>query len=323
MDDLAGFDGHPPNELYSAAVALREGHVGSDGAGGYKSRAKKRPDLALVLFEKIATMGLEGVKMHPQCFLFSIYNAAVQYRDGHGVERDYAEALKWFRIGAEQGDPDAMNEAATMLDQGQGCEVDHASAAKLFQKSADLGSAGGQLHLGNLYKSGRVDGFAQDLNRAVELYRLAAGQDHANFSGPAFNNLADCYKKGGTGNIVGRVNAIIVPLTTTKPSTATRHLSVGLGVERDLDKSIELYLKAVQVALRFVHSFCLKSTFGTYPFPQGGFVASSHSAQITNLPARMGRKPPDSRHGLFGPADISYREPLPITLSLGDRGYAG
>ena len=273
MDNLAGFDGQPPDELYSAAVALREGHVGSDGAGGYKSRAKKRPDLALVLFEKIATMGLEGAKMHPQCFLFSIYNAAVQYRDGHGVERDYAEALKWFRIGAEQGDPDAMNETATMLDQGQGCEVDHASAAKLFQKSAGLGSAGGQLHLGNLYKSGRVDGFAQDLNRAVGLYRLAAGQDHANFSGPAFNNLADCYKKGGTG-ILWAVSKPSSFHLRHEPSTATHHPSIGLGVERDLDKSIELYLKAVQVALRFVYSFCLKSTFGTCPFPQGGFVAS-------------------------------------------------
>ena len=36
------------------------------------------------------------------------YNLAVCYASGHGVDKDPAEAVKWFRKAAEQGDPNAQ-----------------------------------------------------------------------------------------------------------------------------------------------------------------------------------------------------------------------
>ena len=32
------------------------------------------------------------------------YNLGVMYRNGKGVPKDYAEALKWYRLSAAQGD---------------------------------------------------------------------------------------------------------------------------------------------------------------------------------------------------------------------------
>jgi hypothetical protein len=40
------------------------------------------------------------------------YNMGVMYRDGEGVSQDYAEAAKWFRKAAEQGDANAERMAA-------------------------------------------------------------------------------------------------------------------------------------------------------------------------------------------------------------------
>lgn len=38
------------------------------------------------------------------------YNLGTAYRDGEGVEQSDAEAVKWLRRSAEQGDPDAKEE---------------------------------------------------------------------------------------------------------------------------------------------------------------------------------------------------------------------
>jgi TPR repeat protein len=35
------------------------------------------------------------------------YNLGQMYRDGQGVPQDYAEAVKWYRLAAEQGYADA------------------------------------------------------------------------------------------------------------------------------------------------------------------------------------------------------------------------
>jgi uncharacterized protein len=56
--------------------------------------------------------------MHPRCRFFEPWrktgdtraqgNIGVMYAHGEGVPQDYAEAVKWFRRAAEQGDAHAQ-----------------------------------------------------------------------------------------------------------------------------------------------------------------------------------------------------------------------
>jgi hypothetical protein len=42
------------------------------------------------------------------------------YRDGRGVTQSYPDALKWFRLAADHGDPDGQNSLGVMYRTGRG-----------------------------------------------------------------------------------------------------------------------------------------------------------------------------------------------------------
>ena len=46
------------------------------------------------------------------------------YADGLGVPQDYGEAVKWFRLAAEQGNADAQNNLGVMCRDGRGMPQD-------------------------------------------------------------------------------------------------------------------------------------------------------------------------------------------------------
>jgi len=50
------------------------------------------------------------------------------YDEGYGVPQDYAEAVRWYRLAAEQGDALAQNNLGTMYGRGLGVPQDHATA---------------------------------------------------------------------------------------------------------------------------------------------------------------------------------------------------
>jgi hypothetical protein len=103
---------------------------------------------------------------------------------------DYAEAVKWFRLAADQGDVQAQFKLGVMYGDGRGVAQDHAEAVKWFRLAADQGDAGAQINLGLIYSIGR--GVAQDHAEAVKWYRLAADQGHAS----AQHNLGSIYFAG-------------------------------------------------------------------------------------------------------------------------------
>jgi hypothetical protein len=57
-------------------------------------------------------------------------------RQGKGVERDYAEAMKWYRKGADAGDATGLNQAGWLIENGWGTTRDYAEATRWFQKAA-------------------------------------------------------------------------------------------------------------------------------------------------------------------------------------------
>ena len=77
---------------------------------------------------------------------------------------DYAEAVKWYRLSAAQGDASAQFSLGAMYGNGQGVTQDYAEAMKWVRLAAAQGDAGAQYNLGNRYFSGQ--GVTQDYVRA-------------------------------------------------------------------------------------------------------------------------------------------------------------
>jgi TPR repeat protein len=50
------------------------------------------------------------------------------YFDGLGLPQDYAKALRWFRLAADQGEPDAQYNLGLMRENGQGAPQDSVEA---------------------------------------------------------------------------------------------------------------------------------------------------------------------------------------------------
>ena len=97
------------------------------------------------------------------------------------MKRNYAEALKWYRIAAEEGHARAQYEIGWMYYRGRGVDKDFTEALKWFHKAAEQGDTSAFHTLGALYYTGyspRKDGvkvsiLAPDLVQALMYLRLS------------------------------------------------------------------------------------------------------------------------------------------------------
>ena len=65
------------------------------------------------------------------------------YGNGRGVRQNDAEAFRWFRKAAEQGDADAQNILGDMYLRGFGVREDRALAQEWFGKACQNGDQDG------------------------------------------------------------------------------------------------------------------------------------------------------------------------------------
>jgi TPR repeat protein len=61
-------------------------------------------------------------------------NLGYMYDTGKGVPQDYAEAMKWYRLAAEQGVAKAQNNLGYMYDKGRGVSQDYVEAVKWYRR---------------------------------------------------------------------------------------------------------------------------------------------------------------------------------------------
>ena len=114
---------------------------------------------------------------------------AIQYRDGKGVPRDYAEAMRWAHLAADRGDPAAMDFVGFMYFRGVGVKRNAEIAIGYFKAAADK-SPSAAWNLGQSYFA--AQGVEQDIPRALEMWRKAAAMGH----GRAASTAAMMYLSG-------------------------------------------------------------------------------------------------------------------------------
>ena len=118
------------------------------------------------------------------------FSAAVMYRDGNGVDRDYDQANRLFRQCADMGDADCLNSLAYQYQAGLGVAADPAQAASLYKRAAEGGLVTANVNLGFLYRDG--EGVAQDYAEAARQFQVAADKGDP----VGARNLALFYRDG-------------------------------------------------------------------------------------------------------------------------------
>ena len=139
-----------------------------EGYYGLAVVAKNEEDIETALghYNKVVEEGTE-----PLYIAYAMNNLGHMYRNGEGVEQDYAKAAEWFTKAADLGNTTAMNNLGYMYASGEGVEQDGAKAIEWYTKVADLGDADAMVALGSIYQSGI--GVEQDGAKAVEWYTKA------------------------------------------------------------------------------------------------------------------------------------------------------
>lgn len=104
--------------------------------------------------------------------------ADAQISDGWAAidQRDYVAAYRIFYPQAVNGNPVAQRVVGFLYEFGHGIDRDPAEAARWYLRAASQGDAWGQNNLGSLFEKGL--GVTQDLQKARQWYAMAAAQDN-------------------------------------------------------------------------------------------------------------------------------------------------
>jgi uncharacterized protein len=89
-------------------------------------------------------------------------------------KKEYPAALREIRPLADAGNVNAQYNLGVMYDKGLGVERNAADAGKWYRKAAERGQALAQFNLGIMYQRGEVDG--PNSTEAARWFRLAADQ---------------------------------------------------------------------------------------------------------------------------------------------------
>ncbi len=138
-----------------------------------------------------------GIKMREHDFrdlkakaVEQLFQVGKCYETGDGVDKDEVEAVRWYRMAAEQGSADAMFELSKCYTFGIGVRRNRATAFKWLSKAAERGHSKAMVQLGKRC----THEYEADYNprKAVRLFRTAAEKGDA----WGMFHLGECYADG-------------------------------------------------------------------------------------------------------------------------------
>lgn len=120
-------------------------------------------DMAKASFRIAAEQGFDRAQM----------NLASMYRQ----EGDMVNALKYYQMGADQGQRECMKNVGYFYYEGVGgVEKSHEKALEWYKKAAELGNSDAMLNLANMYDEG--EGTEVDKEKALELHLRNARENN-------------------------------------------------------------------------------------------------------------------------------------------------
>ena len=119
----------------------------------------KANNLESIVIEKIKNEAAKGNKE-------AQYNLGGMYYYGLGLEKDYAEAFKWYQKAAKKGHPEAQQALGYMYETGEGITQNYQEAIKWYRKSAAQKNVSAQCNLGLIYEEG--NGVPQNYKEAFK-----------------------------------------------------------------------------------------------------------------------------------------------------------
>ena len=173
------------------------------------------------------------------------YAVGLAYEAGKGTNLSEAEAAKWFRQSALQGNVEAQYHLAKLVAKGaKGLKPDVNTAFKLYHDAADKGHVAAMNALGKAYQSGR--GTKADPLKAAEWYGKAAEMKLAD----AENNLGMLYLEGkGVSRDLSAAFRYFERAAAQNDPWGLNNLGglyeMGWGTVADRDKALDLYKRAL------------------------------------------------------------------------------
>ncbi|MBF0407735.1 MAG: sel1 repeat family protein [Candidatus Riflebacteria bacterium] len=124
--------------------------------------------------ESLKWLKMSAMRGNPE----ALFLLAVMYENGDGVEKNLAEAEKYYKKAADSGHNEALRKLSDlMLDDVDSTQKNFEESVKLLRKAAEGGNVKAQFMLGEMYYYGeKLD---QDLPFAAIWFRKAANQNHS------------------------------------------------------------------------------------------------------------------------------------------------
>jgi hypothetical protein len=165
------------------------------------------------------------------------------YNLGYGVEKNYAEAVKWYRKAADQGDAIAQVWLGLSYSRGTGVTRNYAESLEWFRKASAQGNSYAQNHIGWKYEQG--EGVDVDYMEAAKWYKLAVKKENI----LALSNLGYLYERGlGVKQNYAKAAVLYKRASKLNNVEATHKLAMlyeyGRGVEKNLKLALQYFRKA-------------------------------------------------------------------------------
>jgi TPR repeat protein len=173
------------------------------------------------------------------------FEVGLAYETGTGAGRDEAEAARWFRQAALQGNVEAQYHLARLVARGaKGLKQDLPTAVKLYQDAAAKGHALAMNALGQAYQQGK--GTTADLAKAAEWYGKAADLKLAD----AQNNLGMLYLEGkGVSRDLAQAFRLFTAAAAQNDPWGLNNLGgmyeMGWGTTADKARALALYRQSL------------------------------------------------------------------------------
>ena len=87
----------------------------------------------------------------------AMYNLAVAYFQGDGVQQNYQKAQAWYQKAADMGHASAKYNLGSMYFYGQGVDANQSHALTLWQQAAEQGNAKAAHNIGVYYYKSNLD----------------------------------------------------------------------------------------------------------------------------------------------------------------------